>query len=386
MNLKSRLRFLPQLLPVAAAALLAGCDRGNVEVVTVPKENPATPVAALPPGHPEPGMGMGSAASAANMGMDPAMRPKLSYKTPDGWTEVNPGSVRVASFKISKDGRQADMSVVPLSGAAGGDLANVNRWRGQVGLEPVTAEALKASAEKVEIAGGPGELYDLNGKNPGSGDPMRVLGAIQNRDGIAWFFKLSGDSELVASQKPALIEFMKSVQFQAPDLSALPPSHPPIGDMAMPGTAAPTDPINRDGQPRWAVPSGWQETAGGQFLVAKFLITGEGGSQAAVNVSASAGDGGGLAANVNRWRRQIGLSEVAESEIASTAKVVEASGTKVTFVDISGTDPRSQQPTRVVGAMVPQGGQTFFYKLAGDSKLVGAQKEAFEKFVQTAKY
>ena len=44
------------------------------------------------------------------------------------------------------------------------------------------------------------------------------------------------------------------------------------------------------------MPSGWKEVAGGQFLVAKFMIAGDGGAQAAVNVSTSAGDGGGLAA------------------------------------------------------------------------------------------
>lgn len=382
MKRNSRFSFLSAVLSLGAATMIAGCDRGGVEVVTVSKENPEIPTVALPPGHPEPGSSMANM-TGMNVGMDPAFRPKLTYKVPEGWSEVDPGPVRVASFKVSKDGALADISVVPLAGVAGGDLANVNRWRQQVGLEPITAEALKASAEKVEIAGGSGELYDLVGKNPGSGDAMRVLGAIQHREGTAWFFKISGDADLVAAQKPALIEFIKSVQFHAPDMSALPPSHPPIGDMSMPGMAKATDPINREGQPKWTVPSDWKETAGGQFLVAKFLID-EG--KAAVNVSASAGDGGGLAANVNRWRRQIGLAEVPETEITSKAVTREIGGSKITFVELSGTDPRTQQPTRVVGAMVPSGGQTFFYKLAGEANLVTSQKEAFEKFVESAKY
>ncbi|MBC8095881.1 MAG: hypothetical protein H7Y43_08715, partial [Akkermansiaceae bacterium] len=147
-----------------------------------------------------------------------------------------------------------------------------------------------------------------------------------------------------------------------------------------------TAPISREGQPKWQVPSGWQEISGGQFLVAKFLLTGDAGVQAAVNVSASAGDGGGLASNVNRWRRQIGLSEQSEADISKQATSVELSGGKGTQVDMTGTDPKTAQATRVVGIMVPQTGQTFFYKLAGEARLVTAQKEAFEKFVQSAKY
>ncbi len=71
--------------------------------------------------------------------------------------------------------------------------------------------------------------------------------------------------------------------------------------------AAASGPISHEGQPNWQVPAGWQEVSGGQFLVAKFNLTGDNGATAAVNVSSSNGDGGGLAANVNRWRGQLGL-------------------------------------------------------------------------------
>jgi hypothetical protein len=368
---------------LALATLLGGCDRNDATVVVVPKENPtpAAPVGTLPPGHPDTSMAM---QPGMDMGMGMPNRPRISYKAPEGWTESAPGSVRVASFRIAKDSKQADVSVIPLAGAAGGDLANVNRWRGQVGLEPVTEAELKQSAEAVQIAGAPAELYELSGKNPGSGDAMRVLGAIQHRDGVAWFFKVSGDDALVAEQKPAVIEFLKSVKFEAPDASALPASHPPLDGMSMPSATAASAPA--EGRPTWQVPSGWTETPGGQFLVAKFLLTGSGSAQAAVNVSASAGDGGGFANNVNRWRGQLGLAPQSESEINSQARTVDASGAKATFVELSGTDPRSSQPMRVLGAMVPQGGQTYFYKLSGDAALVESQRSAFETFVITAKY
>ena len=113
---------------------------------------------------------------------------------------------------------------------------------------------------------------------------------------------------------------------------------------------------------------------GGQFLVAKFTIAGDG--QASVNVSTSAGDGGGLAANVNRWRKQIGLGELTGDEVAQSVKTIGP----VTFVEMRG------QKASLVGAIVLQPGQAWFYKLMGDAPVVTAQQEAFIKFVQGVRY
>ena len=65
---------------------------------------------------------------------DNSGQPTLQYTLPAGWEKKALTQMRVASFGISEDGKQADVSVIPLAGMAGGDPANVNRWRGQVGL------------------------------------------------------------------------------------------------------------------------------------------------------------------------------------------------------------------------------------------------------------
>lgn len=141
-------------------------------------------------------------------------------------------------------------------------------------------------------------------------------------------------------------------------------------------------PISTQGQPAWQIPAGWQEVSGGQFLVAKFMINGDGGAKAAVNVSSSTGDGGGLPANVNRWRGQLGLPP--EDEVATTTFTV--SGGQAQLVDFSGTSVQNGQPAELVGILVTQPDKTWFYKLMGDPKLVAAQKDAFTQFVQGAKY
>jgi hypothetical protein len=154
--------------------------------------------------------------------------------------------------------------------------------------------------------------------------------------------------------------------------------------MSATATAAPSG--SSEGKPQWQVPAGWQETAAGQFLIAKFMVSGPDGAQAGVNVSMSPGDGGGLAGNVNRWRGQLGLGMLAGAELDQSTTSVDTSGGAASFVDFSGKDARTGQSARLVGAVVPQGGRTWFYKLMGNEQVVEKQKDAFTKFVQTAKY
>jgi len=387
------------LLPVLTSLLflpVAGCHRDEVKVYRVAKDQnqpqpqsaPALPTDSpnptLPPGHPD----ISSAPAAPGFAASASAQPQLTWQTPEGWTEVPPGEMRVASFKIQgQNGKQADVSVIPLPGLPGSDEANVNRWRGQVGLSPVSPEELKKSAESVETAGQPAQLYDIPGKNPGNGEATRILGVIQHRTDAVWFFKMTGDADLAEQQKPAFVAFLKSVKFTTVQAQTeLPPSHPPIGDMGMGVPATAAGPISSEGKPNWHVPAGWQEVSGGQFLVAKFTLTGAGGATAAVNVSSSAGEGGGLVGNINRWRGQLGLTSLSDGDVNKLVMTIDMQGGKASLVDLSGTDARTSQPTRLVGVMVSQSGQTWFYKLMGDAKVVEAQKDAFIQFVQGVKY
>ena len=372
-------------LPLVAAALTlfaAGCGRDNVKVYHVENSDIVTlppPVAAssampatMPDGLPVPD----------NSGL-----PKLKYTLPAGWKEKPLTQLRIASFEISETGRTADVSVIPLGGMVGGDLANVNRWRGQVGQSPQTEDELKKSSETVEVAGQSGVLYDLAGTSPGSGDAARIVGAILHADDTAWYFKMMGDAALVEKNKPAFTAFLKSVEFQksdAPstmDMSQLPVSHP-----AIPGVTAQAESAAASGdKPAWTVPADWKEGQLAQFLVAKFLILGNGDAAAAVNVSQLDGDGGGLLPNINRWRGQLGQTPLTEADLANLP-TIDASGVKATVADITGTDPRSSKPARLVGVVLPANGQTWFYKLMGDPDLVAQQKDALIQFVESAKY
>ncbi|HTV43156.1 MAG TPA: hypothetical protein VMF08_21505 [Candidatus Sulfotelmatobacter sp.] len=376
------------LLIGTALLIAAGCGRQKVQVYQVSSDQdqtasaPATNSESLPPGHPDVSMADNSSARmpAGVVASDVQNASPVTWTTPPGWTSVPPSQMRVASFKVAGDGgKTADVSVVPLPGMAGGDFANVNRWRGQVGLQDAPDDVLQNSAENVEAGGQAAQLYDLAGKNPTSGQPTRILGAIQHRDGTAWFFKMTGDAELVEQQKSAFIAFLQSLNFGSQQPQAqLPPGHPDIGGM----TDSSSAPQASSGQPNWTIPAGWQPVSAGQFLVAKFKINGDNSTTANVNVSSSTGDGGGLAANVNRWRGQIGLPPV--DEISTVT--FEIPGGQAQLVDLSGKDSQSGKPAEIIGVVVTLPGQTWFYKLMGDPEVVAAQKNAFTQFVKGAQY
>jgi hypothetical protein len=381
------------LLPLALV-LVSGCHRDDVKVYQTTKEPdqttaPATPAQstdtpnpALPPGHPD---------ITSLPGMSPTATPgtgsaQLTWTTPAGWTELAPGQMRVGSFKITgADGKLADVSIIPLGGVAGGNVANVNRWRGQIGLDPVSADEINKIAQAVEIAGQPAEMYEITGKNPGNGEPAGILAAITQRGETAWFFKMTGDPGLIAEQKSAFVEFLKSVKFASTEMTGMPAGHPDVSAMpVMPADSGAA--VSTAGQPNWQVPAGWQEVPGGQFLIAKFNVTGPSGATAAVNVSSSAGEGGGLLGNVNRWRGQLGLAPWSETDLNQAVTTLDAGGGKASLVDLTGTDAKTGQPTRLIGVVAPQSGQTWFYKLMGNAQVVESQKAAFTQFVQGVKY
>lgn len=315
----------------------------------------------------------------------------VAESLPPNWELAPLGEMRAASFRVrGAENKTADVSVTPLPGQAGRDMDNVNRWRGQVPQFAVSESEVAKLAKPVEIAGQAAALYEMAGENPASGDQTSILAAILRKDGTAWFFKMTGDSNLVQQQKPSFISYLKTFQFPSgsesakatPNDAELPPGHPPL----VLATQSAIAPATTSGRPKWVVPAAWREIDGGQFLIAKFLVPGTNNSQAVVNISMSAGNGGGIAANVNRWRKQLSLSELPESAVNEAVKSVGDADAKMNLIELAGTDSQNGKAVRMVAIIVPQKSQTWFYKLTGATALVQREEEAFVNFVRTTKY
>jgi len=120
--------------------------------------------------------------------------------------------MRFASYAVpdAKGGKPSDLSVVTLPGDAGGELPNVNRWRGQLGLEPLDAAALATGSKHVDSKAGSILVVEFAGKQNGA--PARMLAAILKTNDATWFFKLTGDDPAVAASRGDFLGFLRSLR------------------------------------------------------------------------------------------------------------------------------------------------------------------------------
>lgn len=341
---------IPIRPPLAAALALvllaaAGCGREDIRVYRIAKEGAAS----------EPGRATAASSAAA--------KPEIHWDTPAGWTAKPSGGVRVGSFDVTgPGGAKADVSVVPLEGGSGSELDNVNLWRGQVGLEPATEADLPKLGQSVEIDGSPATLYDFSGTPSGKSAPERVLAASLDRSGAEWFFKMAGDAATVTAQKDTFVGFLKSVHFHAPG-----ESH---DHGAEPATSTPTSTTKSE----WRAPASWTEAAPGMMQQAKFLVAGSDGARAEVAVSIFPNDAGGVLANVNRWRGQLGLGPITQGDLPGLISMRESASGPLTVVDLSNAG------TNFVGAIVRRGAETWYFRLTGPAALAERERAAFLEF------
>jgi hypothetical protein len=199
-------RWSLSILVVAVLAPLAGCGREEVAHYRVPKQAPAPApatavTAAMPPG------------ASGDVPPPPAPRGKtLRWSLPARWTESVGGSaMRYATLKAPVPG-QLDVSVTVLPGPAGGELANVNRWRGQIGLANLDQAALAAARKPVRTKAGEIGLYDFTSEGQAR---SRVVAGLAMVDGNTWFIKMTGDEQAVSAARPDFLRIVESLRLEA---------------------------------------------------------------------------------------------------------------------------------------------------------------------------
>lgn len=181
--------FRRSLLGIALLFLsLSGCKKQEVETYRVPKSVDST--------------------------LDAHGHKEIDWTVPKGWAVQPASAMRVGSFLIkASNGQMADVSVIPLSGQAGGDLANINRWRDQIKLGPIGEAELEKQSRVITASG-----RKMRYVNFVSNDVLvdgkykkRVIAAFFNQGPKTWFFKLSGEDAAVQEVEPAFHSFLKSV-------------------------------------------------------------------------------------------------------------------------------------------------------------------------------
>jgi hypothetical protein len=215
----------------------------------------------------------------------PAAAPEkpLSWTLPQGWREdKEKRPQRYATILVGKE-PPLELTVTRLGheGQASSVLANVNRWRNQLGLPDVSQEEL--AKDVTEIKAGPDTITVVNLVGAGSGK--------------------TGMGPSVASER-------------------MPPAV-----------------VNRRSELNYSAPAGWKKVPDAKMSKATFEVA-EDGRRAIVTITPLGGGAGGLEANVHRWREQVGLPKVSDEQARKLVTTLSAAGKEYAYVDLSGSTRR----------------------------------------------
>ncbi|MGH7192651.1 MAG: hypothetical protein ACREJM_03850, partial [Candidatus Saccharimonadales bacterium] len=256
------------------------------------------------------------------------------WTLPHGWSQRPGSAMRYATLEIDAE-PPLEVSVTTLGREEGADsaylLANINRWRGQMGLADLDAGQLEKQTEPIVVEGGKVTLVDLIGRMK-AGGPMMSGGAASAPFASGGSRGSAGPSPLDHDSTPR-----EPATNGAPDL-------------------------------RYETPDGWKEQPASGFRLASFQVS-DGDQKAEVTIVVAGGD---LLANVNRWRGQIELEATTQEELDREAQSIDVGGRKGTYVELIG----SKKTT--LAAVVEAADRTWFITLKGDNDLARREADNFQ--------
>ncbi len=340
------------------------------------------------------------------------------HDMPEGWEKVPETALRQVNLQM-KGAPDVECYFTFLPGGGGGLEANLNRWRTQMGQEPLSADAVAALPKKT-IFGQPATFILIDGDFVGMGtEPKtdyRMYGLIltytdpSSNEDQAFFLKMTGPRGMLEDQEANFELIASSLHAVAPgeehshgdeaeahsandghDHGAEAEAHGANdghdhGAEAKSMAAAPEAPATPVEAATtgftWTLPEGWSEIAPTMMRQANLVVTGQDNVECYLTVLG--GNGGGLEMNINRWQQQMSQESLSPEAIGSlpTAPLL---GADATFVTIDGTfggmgGAQQNENFRMYGLARVDESQAFFVKMTGPQEVLAAQEANFLAF------
>lgn len=265
------------------------------------------------------------------------------WQLPEGWQAVaqEDSFGRVATITLPDDLEHLKIAVAKFTHT--GDwqqaaLTNLNRWRGQLKLEPLTATGIDSATERITFTGGEAILMDETGfaaARPGMTPPATAK---------------EPPPETKASETqpaPAANQASELIEYKTPDA--------------------------------------WKPKRGSALRVATFSVSeGEQSAEVAITQFPKVAQMTDPLANVNRWRGELALPAAKESELPEQTSELKIGDQPATIFFATGI--AREQPTSTLAAMIVRDDRVWFVKMQGAAALVSQQRPAFEEFVKSLKF
>ena len=293
-----------------------------------------------------------------------AKPPGYAWDLPKGWKQLPPARFRDGNFGVGDERVDCYLSV--LSGGGGGVAANLTRWRGQMGLAPMTKEEF-SGLQGIPVLGRNGVLIEIDGSFTARGEPLegyRMLGAIVEHDGKVVTVKMVGPADAVGAERDRFLSLVRSLRPAASERRA------PSGDST--GFT-------------WHAPEGWTEKKASRFRLVTFAPKDDDRTECYLAVLTGAiGD---AKTSVNRWRGDMGEPVIDQAAFDALPEV-EVLRRPSRFVEITGTytdhmGGNTREGYMLLGIVCELERGSLFAKMIGPEKTVRRERGNFIRFVKS---
>ncbi len=142
------------------------------------------------------------------------------FNAPPSWKPLPAQEPRKAVFAVGEGPQPAQVTLINFPSNEGSliadPLANINRWRGELGLGEIQKEALASETQAIDVDG---QAATYAAMIPDTAKPEQsqakeaTLAAIVKNGDQVWFIKLKGERELVKKRQDEFKSFLKSLKF-----------------------------------------------------------------------------------------------------------------------------------------------------------------------------
>lgn len=385
----------PERVEIQQRAPVSGFERSTTQPVSDSERfrlAPAVASAATSASAPQAGGG-------AMVSSGTATAPNLTYALPAPWREVPATQFRNLNF-IADAAGAVECYVSILPGLGGGLLQNANRWRGQMGLPPLSEGEFDALPRKT-ILGVASPMLALEGAFAGMGgsaprENYKMLGALVAHQGYGVYVKMTGPADAVEAETSAFDQFLGSLgtvgsaASPAPSKTSgamlaaaggLPAGHPPVGGQPALASKLPQTGASSGQGLQWKAPEGWKDAGAKSMRLVTYIP--EGAADTECYVTLLSGSAGGLLNNINRWRAQFGNAPITE-EALQTLPTVSFLGHSAPVIEVQGPYTDMQGNTVADSGLIAmawiEDERSAFIKMTGPVAAIAQQKEAFMTF------
>ena len=149
----------------------------------------------------------------------PASRPalKLTYDKPENWELQAPKPYREATFKVTKDGKEAEVTIstardIPMQNA-GMWLTQMTQVTDQATLESMARKTVE-EAETIQVGTKPAKLYSVRTSDQPDARALLVVAIPMGEGGMSMFVKLNCELRMMEEEKSTFLSFVNTLRWE----------------------------------------------------------------------------------------------------------------------------------------------------------------------------